>query len=154
MSDLVYSAYIIPFEEVRKVVPDEVRVFEEKAEKILVFLKLTYTDYGFTMEDIFEFCTRDDIEGCRIYNILDNGDFHSLDGELDDIYSSLCLSENSVFGAFKKKTNIGLGAEYNYKEEQPYFYLHEDDLIQLTPSGKALRDNGVSFEFANWSEGY
>jgi hypothetical protein len=53
---------------------------------------------------------------------------------------------------FKKETSIGLGMDFNYREGEAYFYLHEDDLIQLTPSGQALEKKGINFSFEKWEE--
>lgn len=153
-SDYIYSAYIIPFEEIKKVVPNEVIAFEEKSEEALVFLRLSYTQYGFNIDDIFEYCVRDDIEGCRIYSVLNGEDFNVVCDFLEVIYSLLVSGEDSVLGAFKRETNIGLGVDYNYDTEKPYFYLIQDDLIQLTPSGHMLKNKGVMFDFKKWVESY
>jgi hypothetical protein len=152
MSDYVYTAYTISFEQIKKVVPKEVELFEEKADKVLVFLKLSYPDKKFSMKDIFDYCTKDDIEGCRIYNALKNDDFHAIEEDLQTIYDFLWGNDDSVIRMFTKATNIRLGLDFNYKEGQSYFYLYEDDLIQLTPSGQALKEKGVEFEFAKWEE--
>jgi hypothetical protein len=154
MSDFVYTAYVIEYDEIKKVVPNEASLFEERADKVLVFLKLAYPDKKFTMNDIFDYCAKDDIDGCRIYKIIDNEDFHAIEEDLQEVYGLLWGNDNSVIRMFAKTTNVELGMDYNYKENKAYFYLHETDLIQLTPSGQALKEKGVRFEFEKWEEIY
>jgi hypothetical protein len=155
MSVGVYGAYLTSYDDIKKALPIETRKFEERAEDLLVFLTLSYPECVFTMADIFEMCARDDLESCNIYNqALDKQIFEVLEGKAKEIYNLLCGQENSVMSEFKKQFDVRLGIDFNYEEEKAYFYFYEDDVVELTPSARKLRERGIGFEFTKWTESF
>ena len=146
---VVYAQYLIKVEDLEKVVPMEFGQFKEKAEEVLVAIKLQENvNDSFSMQDIFEYCTRDDIEGCSIYNNLESDLFTLLEDRLQETYDLLLL----MFVAFKEKTGVSVFSEMNYETDKPYFYLSKDDVVELTPQAKALEQMGIPIELELWEE--
>ena len=154
-ADYVYSGFLIPFDEIKKVVPNEVKMFEEKAESVLVYLRLTYPDKNFTMKDIFEMCSRDDKECCRIYDeLIERKGLKDIEKQLDEVYRCLLVNGDSVFSAFRKETNVAFDIGFDYENGDTYFSLCEKDVIELTPQAKSLKEKGIDFKFKVWTETY
>jgi hypothetical protein len=152
MNDVsVFAEYVIEFEDLEKVVPNETKAFFEKAEEVLLIIKMTSDeDYNFKMRDMYEYCGRDDIEGSNIYNLLDANTWDLVEDKLSEVYNLL----TDVFHAFEKQTGVGVNIEMNYETDKHYFYLVKDDVVQLTPQAKKLEQMGIKLELEQWSESW
>ena len=100
------------------------------------------------MSDLFDYCARDDIEGAIIYNSLDDETWDLVEDKLSEMYNALMY----VFRAFKEKTGVGANIEMNYGTDESYFYLVQDDVVELTPQAKKLQEVGIKIELERWTE--
>lgn len=152
MNDVsVYAEYLIELQDLEKIVPQKMQLFKDKAEEVLVIIKLTDNEGSkFTMKEIFEYCARDDIEGAMIYNLLDDETWDLVEDKLSEMYNALTY----VFRAFKEKTGVGVNIEMNYETDEHYFYLVQDDVVELTPQAKKLQEMGIKIELERWTETY
>jgi hypothetical protein len=121
--------YVIEFEEIEKVVGDKAREFKEKAESIMVYLRLA-DDMEFDFNDflyIFEFES-------------ENFFFNTLGGTLIDLINELkeCFADFQKI--FKEKTGIDIRIEYKVADGGSigYFIL---DLIVTTIDEDKKADN-------------
>ena len=145
----VFAEYVVRFDDLEKVVPHETKIFKDKAEEILLIIKLSSEDSSnFNMRDIFEYCARDDIEGGEIYNFVDSNTWGLIEDKLSEVYNLL----TDVFRAFEKKTGVGVNIEMNYQTEKHYFYLIEHHVVQLTPQASKLEEMGIKIELERWTE--
>lgn len=150
MSELsIYAEYVVDVQDIERVVPKEIQLFKDKAEEVLLIIKLaSECSYNVTINDLYDYCARDDIGGNMIYNALDDETWDLVEDKLSETYNALTY----VFRAFKDITGVGLNIEMNYQTDKPYFYLIKDDVVELTPQAIKLRDAGVVLELQTWVE--
>jgi hypothetical protein len=149
-SEDLSPVYIISLDEIKKIVPSAVQRFEEKAEEILVILRLTY-DYKFSIKDILEHCAVDDLEGSKLYKVLTDEDYHALEGKFKEAYDLLIYEKGSVLEVFREKTGVKVTIEYDYDDfdhnNHVYFCIGYRDAVEYNPSMKALKDSGLKIYF-------
>jgi hypothetical protein len=143
---VVYGQYVVPFYELEKVLPNEFKEFKEKSDEVLIFVNLSQ-DFSinnrFTMNDVYENCIVDDIEGSKFYRLLDDETFGAIEDRLSDIYNMF----QNMLVLFKEKTQIALYSDFNYDEGLPFIYLNYYDVMEMTPKAKELLKMGVIFDW-------
>ena len=135
--------YILTYDEFKKVVPEEMALFEEKANELLVFLKLQ--GYEYDMSDVLEYLI-DEEESSEIEMNIDGIDGEIAKQKIEEMFDLMGKAEEK----FQEKTKISIYLEYSKVSEEFYFEMRMDDVVQLTPQAKELQDSGIKFGFQSW----
>jgi hypothetical protein len=147
----ITNQYIISWENIKKVVPDEVDVFEKNFEDLLVYLRLTHNKV-FSFENILEYCAVDNLEDSLIYQHLGTKEHLLLEDRLQSMYVLMCYADKSILSSFKNKTDVELNIGYNNEGRITYFFLNQDDIITFTPKATELKNKGIDFSLHIWTE--
>ena len=142
--------YILTYEEFKKVVPEEVSLFEEKASDVLVFLKLQ--EFNFEMNDVFDYLTNED-ECSQIELHMNDCEKELSKVVVDKMLECVDLMDKAR-DKFEEKTSIKVFSAFSKANEIFYFEMLMDNVVQLTPQAQALKDSGVDFSFDYWVDEY
>ena len=139
MGHAANSGIVIEESEIAKIVPNELKAFNDLLEKHNVE-KSAGLGNGFACEDMYNL--EDELE--------DIDDFESIVEEIKTTFNALCE-------AFEKATGLNLyanghdadndGSRY---DEVNGFFWELGNVNQLTPEAKALKDKGIEFGHKNW----
>jgi hypothetical protein len=136
--------YVLEYDEVKKVVPEEIKEFEEKVDAVLVAIRLMgYEDIS--LMSIFEYMCNEE-ENSDIERDLSKDDFNAVEEMLKELFDVIGVVEDK----FEEKTKISIYNSFSKTEEKVYFEMRMDDVVELTPQAKALKESGVKFEFQSW----
>lgn len=134
------STYLMMFDDLEKVVPNEFKGFKEKAEQCLVILRLK--GYGVDFKDVILYVQN--AEG-RLYDDFVDEDEDVRD-EIDEIFvQTISRSFVDLQNTFEEKTNLDMFV--NWSEEKKWLYIDfpEHTMMVLSPESKQLRDLDVGF---------
>jgi hypothetical protein len=141
------AGYFLKIEQVKKVVPESYKIFEEKAEELLVALKMM--NYHFKLNDVLEYITVEENES-EIEAFLSQSELNAIEPMLSKVTDYI----NDTESEFTKKTGITLYKEYSKVDEKFYFEMRMEDVVVLSPNATKLKDSGVNFGFQNWVDNY
>jgi hypothetical protein len=142
------AEYLTSWEDICKVASQEkVQAFDESFEIFKVAYRLIQGD---EIHLIDYFVHHLDVH----YSDLEVSDLEEQIKKLDDLLYEVILE-------FRETTGVYVGIELNYTairndnyEDSVMFVLNWDDIVDLTPKAKRLKEMGVGFQFEAWAINY
>jgi hypothetical protein len=138
------SDYVLMYDELKKVVPNEVNIFEEKVDEILVALKMMgYSNLK--MKNILEYMATEE-EQSDLESEVDEDDFEVIEERLSELFDKI----EDVEKKFAELTGINISKSYSKVDGYFYYEMEFSDVVRLTPQAEKLKSSGISFGLQTW----
>ena len=147
---------MIHFEELKKILPDEIEEFEKLSETITNHCLKFFPNQSFSIEDVIHYCVVGDEEKTRIrYFLYGDDEYTEREDNLSEIKMELIEARylfKWILVKFKQKTNMNIFPKVKKGSYNVMFCMDLSDVFVLSPSAQLLKDNGVEFETKKWVE--
>jgi hypothetical protein len=144
-----YAEYVLSFEDFAKVMGDDLKEFHDRAEEIMLVIKLAHDSArSFNMVDFYHHCCMEDTYDSSVFQLLDDDLYDLIKEKLDKLKNLFQIA----MIRFERKTGIKVFSEIDYAEDQPYLYMNKKDMMELSPKAKAIQALGVHVELSVWTE--
>ncbi len=137
----IVSGYMMNYNRLKDVVPNEVRVVEESLDDVMMYLKLQ--EHEVKRYEL-------------ILYVQDNNNWYRID-ELDEedlkfVKDKVERPLNDLRKAFLDKTELNIWLYYSGTYGELYVTFNDEQVVELTPRAKALQKMTSGFYYDEWIE--
>jgi hypothetical protein len=137
----IVSGYMMNYNRLKDVVPNEVRVVEESLDDVMMYLKLQ--EHEIKRYEL-------------ILYVQDNNNWYRID-ELDEedlkfVKDKVERPFNDLRKAFLDKTELNIWLYYSGTYDELYVTFNDEQVVELTPRAKALQKMTSGFYYDEWIE--
>ena len=137
----IFSGYMMNYNSLHDVVPNEFKALEESVGEVMTYLKLREIEVN--KHDLIIYMQ--DVRTKYRIDELDDEDFEVLELKLKQPFNDLCK-------AFSDKTELSIWFYYSGTYNEMYVRFNNEEVVEFTPKAKTLQQMTSGFYYDEWIE--